>query len=69
MDNGTTWTSLGDGSFGTLAIGSIAVDPQNTNTVWVGTGEANGALDNYGGEGVWTYFPHIEVALSVEFIF
>lgn len=53
VDNGTTWTSLGDGSFGTLAIGAIAVDPQSTNTVWVGTGEANGALDNYGGEGVW----------------
>lgn len=53
VNNGTSWTVLGDGSFGTQAIGSVAVDPQNTSTVYVGTGEANGALDNYGGEGVW----------------
>ena len=51
-DNGATWTALGD-ALASLAIGSIAVDPQNDLVLWVGTGEGNGSCDSYGGVGVY----------------
>ena len=35
---GTTWTPVFDDE-GSYSIGCIALDPSNTNTVWVGTGE------------------------------
>jgi photosystem II stability/assembly factor-like uncharacterized protein len=35
---GTTWTPVFDDE-GSYSIGCIALDPNNTNTVWVGTGE------------------------------
>jgi photosystem II stability/assembly factor-like uncharacterized protein len=35
---GTTWTPVFDNE-SSYSIGCIAVDPNNTNTVWVGTGE------------------------------
>ncbi|MFA6233387.1 MAG: T9SS type A sorting domain-containing protein, partial [Bacteroidota bacterium] len=36
----------------TLAMGSIDIDPNNTDIVYVGTGEANGSADSYSGIGV-----------------
>ena len=35
---GTTWTPVFDNE-GSYSIGCLALDPSNTNTVWVGTGE------------------------------
>jgi hypothetical protein len=42
-DDGATWTSVFD-SEPTLAIGAVAVDPTNSQNVYVGTGEANWSL-------------------------
>ncbi|MBE0645426.1 MAG: T9SS type A sorting domain-containing protein [Bacteroidetes bacterium] len=36
----------------TLAMGSIDIDPNNPDIIWVGTGEANGSADSYAGVGV-----------------
>src|SRR5262245_31398090 len=35
------------------SIGAVALDPANTNVVYVGTGEANAAIDNYDGSGLY----------------
>src|ERR1700744_2735197 len=39
-DGGMTWDSLFDRQ-STISIGAIAVEPGNTNVIWVGTGESN----------------------------
>lgn len=48
------WTYLG-GSLGINAIGAISVDPNDSsgNTLYVGTGEANGSGDSAAGVGVY----------------
>ena len=46
IDNGQNWVSLSD-SWKTLAVGGVAVDPNNPNTIYAGTGEANGASSGY----------------------
>src|SRR5581483_11834920 len=51
-DNGATWTAIFD-SEPTLAIGSIAIDPNNSSTIFVGTGEPNFSGDSYYGAGVF----------------
>jgi photosystem II stability/assembly factor-like uncharacterized protein len=51
-DSGITWTPVFD-AVGALSIGAIAVDPTNASTIWVGTGEANAAGDNYPGNGIY----------------
>jgi photosystem II stability/assembly factor-like uncharacterized protein len=57
-DGGTTWTPLTD-SQPSLAVGSLAVDPSTCTaapaacqTIYVGTGEENFAIDSYYGAGV-----------------
>ena len=45
-DRGQNWVSLSD-SWKTLAVGGVAVDPNNPNTIYAGTGEANGATSGY----------------------
>ena len=50
-DGGTVWTPLTDGQ-DSLAIGAIAIDPSNTDVVYVGTGEANQSCDSYYGIGL-----------------
>jgi hypothetical protein len=50
-NGGTTWTPLTD-TQASLAIGSIALDPQNHLTIYVGTGEENNSGDSYYGEGI-----------------
>lgn len=56
IDNGATWTALTD-DLGSLAIGSIAIDPAphaaGMATIYIGTGEGNGSCDSYGGIGVF----------------
>ena len=49
---GTTWTPLFDGQ-SSYSIGSVALDPSNPNTVWVGTGENVGGRHIGFGDGVY----------------
>ncbi len=53
-DAGDTWNPIFDG-IGALAIGDIAVSKQNTDIVWVGTGEENpgGGSLAYEGDGIY----------------
>jgi hypothetical protein len=46
------WKYL-SGSFEINAVGSIALDPNDPNTVWVGTGEANASADSEAGVGLY----------------
>jgi hypothetical protein len=46
------WTYL-SGSFGINATGSIVLDPNNSNVVWVGTGEENSSADSGAGVGLY----------------
>ena len=64
-NGGAAWIPLTD-TQASLAVGSIAIDPQNHLTIYVGTGEENNAIDSYYGEGVlkstdggntWTNIP------------
>jgi uncharacterized protein (TIGR03437 family) len=50
-DNGATWTPLIDDQ-PSLAIGSLAIDPSNSNIIYVGTGEGNNSGDSYYGVGL-----------------
>lgn len=50
---GTSWTPIFD-QVGTLPIGAVTLDPSNSNTVWVGTGDKNGGgCAGYFGQGVF----------------
>ncbi len=52
VNRGTTWTSVFDGQ-DSYSIGAVTVDPENPNTVWVGTGEnVSGRHVGYG-DGVY----------------
>lgn len=54
-DGGTNWNPIFDG-VGSLSIGDIEISKNNTNILWVGTGEANagGGSLAYDGDGVFT---------------
>jgi photosystem II stability/assembly factor-like uncharacterized protein len=39
-NNGTTWEPIFD-NYGAYSIGDVEMDPNNHNTIWVGTGENN----------------------------
>ncbi len=51
-NGGTTWTSIFDHQT-TISIGGIAMDPRNSETLWVGTGEANLRNSVSFGDGVY----------------
>ena len=51
-DGGVFWNSMFDG-VGTQTIGSIALDPNNASTVWVGTGEQGQSCIDYFGMGLF----------------
>ena len=51
-NRGTTWTPVFD-SEGSYSIGSITIDPNNSNTVWVGTGENVGGRHVGYGDGIY----------------
>jgi photosystem II stability/assembly factor-like uncharacterized protein len=46
-DDGANWVPVSDG-LPSLAVGALAIDPADGNTLYVGTGEANNS--NYGGD-------------------
>ncbi len=52
LDGGATWTPLLD-SAQTLSIGALALDPQNPDTLFVGTGEGNLSGDSFFGVGLY----------------
>ncbi len=51
-NNGHTFEPLFDDQV-TMIMGDIAVDPNNPETVWVGTGENNSSRSSYGGMGIY----------------
>jgi photosystem II stability/assembly factor-like uncharacterized protein len=53
-DGGLTFAPIFDGH-GSLSIGALAVDPRDSNILYVGTGEASpgGGSVTYPGDGVW----------------
>jgi photosystem II stability/assembly factor-like uncharacterized protein len=54
VNSGVNWTPVMDGwGWETSSIGAIALDPSAPDVVYVGTGEANNAVDNYDGNGLW----------------
>ncbi len=52
VNNGITWTSLFDKE-GSFAIGVVELDPNNSNTIWLGTGENNAQRSVAYGDGVY----------------
>lgn len=51
-NNGVTFEPLFDQQ-PTMIMGDIAVDPQNPDTIWVGSGENNSSRSSYGGMGIY----------------
>ena len=49
---GASWTALFD-SVGTQPIGSIYIEPNDPQSIWVGTGDRNGVCGGYLSEGVF----------------
>ncbi len=52
LDRGETWAPIFDDQ-AVLTIGDIAVAPNQPETIYVGTGEANGGHNNFPGGGVY----------------
>ncbi len=52
VNGGTTWTPIFDKE-ASFSIGCITVDPRDSNTVWVGTGENNSQRSVAYGDGVY----------------
>ena len=51
-NHGNTYTPIFDGE-GSYSIGCVTIDPSNSNTVWVGTGENNNQRSVAYGDGVY----------------
>ncbi|MAT89524.1 MAG: glycosyl hydrolase [Flavobacteriaceae bacterium] len=52
INSGTTWKPIFDNE-ASYSIGAIAIDPNNTHTIWVGTGENVGGRHVAFGDGVY----------------
>ena len=52
INAGTTWTPVFDAE-GSYSIGCVAIDPNNTSVVWVGTGENNSQRSVSYGDGIY----------------
>jgi len=53
VNNGTTWTVLFDDLDDVVSIGDVAINPNDANTVWVGSGENNNRQSGSWGNGVY----------------
>lgn len=51
-NGGNNWTPVFD-DIGPQPVGAIAINPENPDILYAGTGEANAATDNYEGTGVY----------------
>jgi photosystem II stability/assembly factor-like uncharacterized protein len=52
VNDGTTWTPLFDGE-GSYSIGYVALDPNDSSVVWVGSGESNSQRSVGWGDGIY----------------
>src|SRR5450755_1632502 len=52
VNDGTTWTPVFDEQ-GSYSIGTITLDPKNSKTVWVGSGENNSQRSVSYGDGIY----------------
>jgi len=52
VNNGITFESIFD-NVGPISVGDIAVDQNDSNVLWVGTGEANNSRTAYYGDGIY----------------
>lgn len=52
INAGTTWEPVFD-NYGSYSIGTVEIDPNNSNVVWVGTGENNSQRSVGLGDGVY----------------
>jgi photosystem II stability/assembly factor-like uncharacterized protein len=52
VNDGTTWTPVFDGE-GSYSIGSVALDPNDSSVVWVGSGESNSQRSVAYGDGIY----------------
>ncbi len=52
VNDGTTWTPVFDGE-GSYSIGWVALDPNDSSVVWVGTGESNSQRSVGYGDGIY----------------
>ena len=50
-DQGQSYVSIFDDA-GTMTVGAIAIDPNDANVIWVGTGENNRGCESYFGIGL-----------------
>jgi hypothetical protein len=50
-NDGLSWTNTFD-SVGTMTVGTVAVDPNDPNVIWAGTGENNQGCESYFGIGL-----------------
>ncbi|MBA2413893.1 MAG: exo-alpha-sialidase, partial [Burkholderiaceae bacterium] len=53
VNNGTTWEVLFDDLDDTVSIGDIAINPNDANTVWIGSGENNNRQSGSWGNGLY----------------
>ncbi len=53
VNNGTTWDVLFDDLDDTVSIGDIAINPNDANTVWIGSGENNNRQSGSWGNGLY----------------
>jgi photosystem II stability/assembly factor-like uncharacterized protein len=54
VNSGVNWTPISD-DMPFFSIGALTIDPNDTDLVYVGTGEANASVDSYDGNGVWRW--------------
>lgn len=52
INNGLTFEPITD-HLPSQIVGSLAIDPNDSNTLWLGTGENNSSRSSYGGMGVY----------------
>jgi len=70
VNNGTTWEVLFDDQPDAVSIGDIAINPNDANTVWVGSGENNNRQSGSWGNGLYKSidgghtFKHMGLATS-----
>ncbi len=51
-DSGVSWAPVSD-RYSFFSIGALAIHPADPAIVYCGTGEANGSVDSYDGNGLW----------------